>query len=87
MAYGQRRARDKAVDDARERAQHLGSLLGLTVGSVKQVVEINDASTAGDSASERLGAGGGFGGSAAAPVSVGQKRVNSGARVVFHIIE
>ena len=54
---------------------------------MKQVVEINDASTARDSAAERLGSGGGFCGSAAAPVSVGEIRVNNGVRVVFHIVE
>ncbi len=87
FSHGQRRARDEAVDDARERAQHLGSLLGVTVGSVKQVVEINDANAAGDSAAERLGSGEGIGGGAAPAVSVGEIRVNSGVRVVFHIIE
>ena len=83
----QRRAREEAVDDARERAQHLASLLGATVGSVNQVVEINDASTVGVSIGERLGSGGGFGGGGGPSVSGGKIRVNSAVRVVFHIIE
>ena len=71
---------------ARERAEHLASLLGVTVGAVNQVVEVSDKGVAGLPVMERLQAGGGFG--AAAPsVSGGEITVSSAVQVVFDIAE
>ena len=77
----EREARDAAVDDARTRAEELAARLGVTLGGVRQVIEVSGVTPVPvPMAAKEMAVGAG-----AVPVSGGELTVTRSVQVVFDI--
>jgi uncharacterized protein YggE len=84
LAPHRTKSRELAIRAAREKAQHLASLLGIGVGEVVSVMEVGESYPVQMAANVRFDmAGEGFGGGSG--ISGGQVEVNTTVQVVFGI--